>query len=166
MNFIYSMIYQFFLMFLPLVTMPYVSRVLGAEGIGVYSYTYSIAHYFVLFGLLGVENYGNRSIAIVREDGQKRSKVFSEIYSLQLVISLISVAFYLAYVAIVRENKQFALLQIFYVLSPVFDINWLFFGMEDFKLTVTRKILIKIANVAGIFLLSKRRTIYGNMFLC
>lgn len=61
--------------------MPYVSRVLGAEGIGTYSYTYSIAQYFLLFGMLGVENYGNRSIARVRDDEQKRSAVFSSIYT-------------------------------------------------------------------------------------
>lgn len=150
-NFIYNMIYQFFLMFLPLVTMPYVSRILGAEGIGIYSYTYSIAHYFVLFGLLGVENYGNRSIAKVRENRAKRNAIFSEIYSLQLFISLASLSAYLLYTLVLKQNKIFALLQIFYVLSAVFDINWLFFGMEDFKITVTRKIVIKILNVICIF---------------
>ena len=79
-NFLYNMVYQVALMILPLITMPYVSRVLGAEGIGTYSYTYSIAQYFLLFGMLGVENYGNRSIARVRDDEQKRSAVFSSIY--------------------------------------------------------------------------------------
>ena len=64
-NFLYNMVYQVALMILPLITMPYVSRVLGAEGIGTYSYTYSIAQYFLLFGMLGVENYGNRVLEMM-----------------------------------------------------------------------------------------------------
>lgn len=150
-NFIYNMIYQVVIMVLPLVTTPYVSRILGAEGIGTYSYTYSIAQYFLLFGLLGVENYGNRSIAKVRENVETRNRVFSEIYSLQVLISAISVAAYLIYVILFAENSFWAFLQMFYVLSAVFDINWLFFGMEDFKLTVTKKIMIKVVNLICIF---------------
>ena len=150
-NFLYNMVYQVALMILPLITMPYVSRVLGAEGIGTYSYTYSIAQYFLLFGMLGVENYGNRSIARVRDDEQKRSAVFSSIYTLQFIIASISVIVYVLYIAMFSGNKLYAFLQVFYVLSGVFDINWLFFGMEDFKLTVTRKVLVKIINVVLIF---------------
>ena len=90
-NFLYNMIYQVTLMILPLITMPYVSRVLGADGIGTYSYTYSIAQYFLLFGMLGVENYGNRSIARVRDDEKKRSEIFSSIYTLQLLFASLSV---------------------------------------------------------------------------
>lgn len=150
-NFLYNMVYQVALMILPLITMPYVSRVLGAEGIGTYSYTYSIAQYFLLFGMLGVENYGNRSIARVRDDEQKRSAVFSSIYTLQFIIASISVIVYVLYIAMFSGNKLYAFLQVFYVLSGVFDINWIFFGMEDFKLTVTRKVLVKIINVVLIF---------------
>ena len=130
-NFLYSMIYQITLMILPLITMPYVSRILGADGIGTYSYTYSIAQYFLLFGMLGVENYGNRSIARVRDDEQKRSETFSSIYTLQLFIASLSVLAYLIYVYLLSGNKVFALIQVFYVLSGMFDVNWLFFGMED-----------------------------------
>ena len=116
-NFLYNMVYQVALMILPLITMPYVSRVLGAEGIGTYSYTYSIAQYFLLFGMLGVENYGNRSIARVRDDEQKRSAVFSSIYTLQFIIASISVIVYVLYIAMFSGNKLYAFLQVFYVLS-------------------------------------------------
>ena len=109
-NFLYNMVYQVALMILPLITMPYVSRVLGAEGIGTYSYTYSIAQYFLLFGMLGVENYGNRSIARVRDDEQKRSAVFSSIYTLQFIIASISVIVYVLYIAMFSGNKLYAFL--------------------------------------------------------
>ena len=73
-NLIYNIIYQLLILILPLITMPYVSRVLGADGIGTYSYTYSIAYYFMIFGMLGLNNYGNRTIAKVRDDKDKLSK--------------------------------------------------------------------------------------------
>ena len=157
-NFLYNMVYQVTLMILPLITMPYVSRVLGADGIGTYSYTYSIAQYFLLFGMLGVENYGNRSIARIRNDEQKRNDVFSSIYTLQFIIASASVLTYILYITVFSENRFYAFLQVFYVLSGVFDINWLFFGMEDFKLTVTRKVLVKVINVVLIFTFVKTST--------
>ena len=59
-NFIYNIVYQILIMIIPLITMPYVSRVLGSTGIGTYSYTYSIVYYFMMFAMLGFNNYGNR----------------------------------------------------------------------------------------------------------
>lgn len=157
-NFVYHMVYQFFLMVLPLITMPYVSRVLGAEGIGTYSYTYSIANYFALFAALGGENYGNRYIAKVRDNPEERNRAFSEVYSLQIVISACVIVAYLLYAFLFAEYRTIALLQSFYVLSVLFDVNWLFFGMENFKLTVSKKIIIKIANVVLVFAFVKENT--------
>ena len=79
-NYIYNMIYQILTLLLPLITVPYVSRILSTDGIGVYSYTYSIVYYFLLIALLGINNYGNRSIAKVRNNKKELSKVFFSIY--------------------------------------------------------------------------------------
>ena len=70
-NFLYNFSYQLLIIIIPLITTPYVARVIGAKGVGIQSYTYSIANYFVLFTMLGVNNHGNRSIAMVREDKEK-----------------------------------------------------------------------------------------------
>ena len=67
-NYIYNLIYQVLTLVLPLITTPYLSRVLGATPIGIYSYTYSIVSYFLLFGALGVGLYGQREIAYVSDD--------------------------------------------------------------------------------------------------
>ena len=75
-NFLYSSIYQVLLIILPLITSPYVSRVLGAEGLGIYSYTYAIANCFALVGMLGVNNYGNRTVAAVQRDRKREAKHF------------------------------------------------------------------------------------------
>ena len=152
-NFIYNIIYQILILILPLITIPYVSRILGADGIGIYSYTYSIAYYFMLVAMLGLNNYGNRTIAKVRDDKEKLSKEFFGIYSLQLITSIIMVICYLLYVLIFDNSyKIIALIQILYVISTVFDINWFFFGIEKFKLTITRNTIIKVLSLVLIFI--------------
>ena len=71
-NLFYNSLYQILVVLTPLITSPYISRVLGANGLGIYSYSYTIANYFLIFAMLGVMNYGNRSIAKVRSDRSKR----------------------------------------------------------------------------------------------
>ena len=75
-NYLYNLFYQILVIVMPLITTPYLSRVLGAEAIGIYSYTLSIATYFILFGTLGISLYGQREIAYVQEDDKKRSITF------------------------------------------------------------------------------------------
>ena len=90
-NFIYNFAYQVLVIILPLITTPYISRVIGPEGIGIQSYTYSIANYFVLFAILGISNHGNRSIAMVRDNDEKLNRTFSSIYLVQFIMSIIMI---------------------------------------------------------------------------
>lgn len=144
---------------IPLITAPYVSRVLGATNLGLYSYTQAFANYFVLFAMLGVANYGNRSIAQVRDDPKQLSRTFWEIYSFQIFVTIIISIIYLIYCfVVVSQNRIIFLLQFLYVVSAGFDINWFFFGIEKFKLTVTRNTIIKIVNAVLIFALVKERS--------
>ena len=86
-NFIYNIIYQVLILILPLISAPYISRILRAEGIGTYSYTYSIVSYFVMFAMLGINNYGNRLIAQTRDDKEKLSINFWSLYILEFIIT-------------------------------------------------------------------------------
>ena len=88
-NLIYNIFYQILIIILPLITAPYISRVLGSHNVGVYSYTQAFANYFYLFAMLGVNNYGNRTIAAVRDDRYEVSKTFWEIFSFQFILGLI-----------------------------------------------------------------------------
>ena len=98
-NYIYNLTYQILVLIVPLITTPYVSRVLGAENIGIYSYTISIATYFILFGSLGVAQYGQRQIAYEQKKGKKLSKTFWEIVILRFVTMTISmIIFYFTFV--------------------------------------------------------------------
>ncbi len=154
-NFIYNTMYQLLVIILPLITTPYISRVLGVEMIGTYSYSYSIAYYFIMFIMLGLNNYGNRTIAMVRDNRYSLSKNFWGIYIMQLITSLICVTIYIIY-AIFFANNTLTWIFLIYIFSAMFDINWFFFGLEEFKLTVIRNFVIKICTTICIFLFIKK----------
>lgn len=156
-NFIYNILYQVLLIIVPLVTSPYLTRTVGADGLGVYSYTQAYAHYFVLLILMGLNNYGNREIAKVRDDRKRVSKTFFEIYSFQLfALLVISIIYVMTIVLVIKDNHLIYWIQFMYVISAGFDINWCCFGLEKFKLTVTRNSIIKIASAILIFVFVKR----------
>lgn len=154
-NFIYNVLYQLLAILLPLITTPYISRVLGAEGIGIYSYSYSVSKYFVIFAMLGLNNYGNRTIAVVRDDKNKLSRAFWSIYYMQLLTACIAIIVYWVYV-VTFNSSIVSYIMFLYVMTSLFDINWFFFGIEQFKLTVTRNTLIKLGSVVCIFLFVKK----------
>lgn len=144
-NMMYNMAYQVLTILLPIVLSPYLARVLGADGIGEYNYTFTIASYFSLFCILGIRTYGNRECAIKREDRNALSTTFWSIYIVQLVSSVIAVVVYIIYIyAIAHEYQKLLLIQGIYILSVVLDITWLFYGLEQFKKIVIRNIIVKL----------------------
>ena len=154
-NFLYNSAYQLLILLIPLITTPYLSRVLGADGVGIYSYYYSIANYFVIFILLGLNNYGNRAIAKVRDNHIELSKTFWQIYCMQFILGIAMNVLFLFYTIFLSSNQLISFTMILYVLSGILDINWFFFGIEKFKLTVIRNVLVKLATTALIFTLVK-----------
>lgn len=161
-NFLYQTLYQILIVILPLITAPYVARVLGVDNSGVYSFSNTIANYFVVFAMLGLEQYGNRSIAKVRDNQNEMNKVFSELLIVHILVSIVAILFYFIYCfAFTSEYRAIFLLQGFYVVSSLFDVNWFFFGIEKFKLTVTRNTVIKVLTVIATFLFVKTRDDLG-----
>lgn len=157
-NFMYNSIYQILVICIPLITTPYISRILGAEGIGIYSYSYSVAQYYVLFIMLGLNNYGNRTIASLRDDRKKLSVAFGNIYAMQFSLGIVISIIYLIYSCFFAQNTYAALIMGIYVVSACFDINWFLFGMEKFGITVFRNIIIKIVTTILIFLFIKEKS--------
>lgn len=155
----YQTIYQVLAVITPLITSPYVSRVLGAEGLGEYSFAWTNALYFTLFAMLGVTNYGVRAIANVQNIKEKRSEVFWNIYAIQAFMSMAMIAIYIVYIFLfVKNDKIPAITQTMIIFACFFDVNWYFFGVEKFKLTVTRNIIIKIATVLCVLAFVNRTT--------
>ena len=154
-NFIYISLYQLLIMFIPLLTTPYLSRVLGSGGVGIYSYNFSVANYFILFIMLGLNNYGNREIAKAKDDKNKLASSFWNIYFMQFFCGVVINIIYITYCFTAAKNKSIALIMEIYVLSGILDINWFFFGIEKFKLTVIRNTVIKILVTCLIFVFVK-----------
>lgn len=151
--------YQVLSVITPLITAPYLARRLGAAQLGIFSFTSSVAAYFVLVAMLGTVNYGTRSIASVKHDRAKRDEVFSSIFALQLAVSLLALIAYIVYLRFFcTSNRLIACLQGIALLSCLVDINWLFFGVEDFQITVTRSMVIKILSVVLILLVVNERS--------
>lgn len=166
-NIIYNLTYQIFILLVPLITAPYLSRVLGVEGIGTYSYVSSIAYYFFIIITLGLNNYGNRTIAKTVNDKAKLSKVFWSIYFMQLIIGLIVLAAYFVYVNMIADIqfKTYYIIYLPYILSAVFDINWFYYGITEFKFTTIRSTIIKILSLVLTFIFIRAENDLGKYFV-
>ncbi|MCC4411611.1 flippase [Limosilactobacillus reuteri] len=153
-NYLYNAGYQILLMLAPVLTTPYVSRVLGAHNNGINTYTNGWVTFFYLLGQLGVMLYGNRQIAYERENKYKRSRIFWGITSLQIMTSFTALIAYLIAVFLFSSAfKEYFLLQALWIVAYGIDISWYFMGMEDFKKTVTRNTIVKLVTIALIFIL-------------
>ncbi|MCM1038719.1 MAG: oligosaccharide flippase family protein [Ruminococcus sp.] len=148
-NIIYQAIYQVVVALTPLITSPYISRVLGVKNLGIYSYTYAMVSYFMLFSMLGITNYGSREIAISCIRGKEcRDRTFGEIFPIQFFMTVIMIGLYILYfILAVRENRIVVAIQMINIISCLFDVNWFFVGIEKIKVIVIRGIVVKFITV-------------------
>lgn len=152
----YNGFYQIINTVAPLVTAPYVSRVMGVDGYGFFNKTVSIAYYFFIFAMLGVNTYGNREIARVRDDEKKRSETFWQIFFLQLILGLTSTFLFVIFTSFcISERRLFYYVMAVYVFSACIDTNWYAFGIEEFKFMTIRNTIIKVLTVVCLFLFVK-----------
>ena len=138
----------------PLIVTPYISRVLGTYGVGLQSYVSSISSIFVLFIMLGVQNYGNREIASRQDNVIARSKVFFEIWGFQIVCGIIVGIAYCIFCYINKQDYDiYCCLCIngITLLAAMFDISWFFYGIEKIKIVLLRNAIVKVATVCLIF---------------
>ncbi|UQB62625.1 polysaccharide biosynthesis C-terminal domain-containing protein (plasmid) [Lactiplantibacillus plantarum] len=159
-NFLYNAIYQLFILIVPLVTTPYLSRVLGPSGVGINSYTNSIIQYFILFGSVGIDLYGNRQIAFVRNDKAKMSKTFYELFILRILTICLAYLVFVIFLIFIGKYRVYYLIQSISIIAAAFDISWFFMGVENFGITVLRNFVVKVITLASIFLFVKS---YNNL---
>lgn len=144
-DYIYNLLYQIFILLFPIILTPYTSRVLGAYSIGIYSFLSTIASYFIMFAKLGCDNLGERKIAKSRNNSNELSKAFFSIYYIQFFMSIImSILFLIVSFLFLKDNLAIALIKCISVFAVIFEISWVFSGLEKFKLNITRNIVIKI----------------------
>ena len=158
-NVIYQVSADVLSMILPLIASPYISRVIGAEGLGTYSFYYSVAYYFTLIAALGIRNHGSRTIAKCKNDHQRINISFSNLYAIQLISSLICIVFYIIFILSQCDysSRFYAVIMLFQVISSLFDISWLYIGLEEFRLTVTVGLTVKLVSFIALFICIKSR---------
>ena len=152
------MIYEIFLLIVPIAVTPYVARVLGENGSGQYSYTFSINTYFVLFASLGFSYYAQRLIASHQGDTRKQTVDFWEIIIARLFscVFVLIIYFLLLYINVYDvKYSKLMLLQSFTIVAVLFDINFYFQGNEEFGKIVFRNVVIKSISIACIFIFVK-----------
>lgn len=136
----------------PLVTFPYVSRVLGPEPIGLFNYVTAIAAYFTLFASLGFPIYGVREIANVKDNPNKFTAIVNAIFTANLLATLVVYAIYVVTSIVIGGDNQLLYFIIgLSVLMSCISFDWFYQGIEDFKYITIRSLVIKVISIAALF---------------
>ena len=154
-NILFNTTYQIFLVIVPVITAPYLSRVLGATNLGKYSYVEAVLTLFSTIGLIGLYDYGTREIAYVRDNSKSDlSRTFFEICIIRFFMLIVTSLLYLFYIKN-NEYSYYFLCAIIWLIGNFIDPTWFFNGMEEFKLITIRNFIIKIITICLIFILVK-----------
>lgn len=152
-NYAYNLLYQILAVVLPMLTTPYIARVLGASGTGTYSYTISIVTYFTLFGSLGVNLYGQREIAYVQENDQKKNQVFTELFILKTITMSIAMVVFWFLFAMSGQYATYYKILTLEIIANIIDISWVYQGLEEFRKIALRNISIRLMSTILMFAL-------------
>ena len=155
-NYIYNMLYQLLIIIIPIITTPYLARKLGAEGNGIYGYTISIVTYFILFGSLGINLYGQREIAYNQNDKQRKSEILFELLTIKTITMIIAGIVYYFFFCRTGGYSIYYKILLLEMIANIIDISWFYQGIEEFKKTVIRNIIVKTITVICIFVLIKQ----------
>ena len=137
-NYIYNVAYQILIILTPIITAPYLTRVLGASNLGIYSYVNSVGSIVTTVSLLGIYAYGNRQTAYVRDNKEELTKTFWELELTRLVLGGIGTAVYLFYLSFEPEYRFYFLIYYPYILAQFLDCSWVYVGLEDMRPAVVK----------------------------
>lgn len=156
-NYIFSLLYQLVNIIIQVITLPYVARILGAEGVGIQSYTNSVVSIFSIIGVLGINWYGQRNIARVMDDKEKKTLLFVELSLFKIINCTVVLSVYIGYLLVNSKYLIFGLAQIVLYVGNMLDISWYFQGIEKFKIVAIRNCFVKIIGIVLIFSLVKEK---------
>lgn len=153
-NFLYNCTITAGTYIFPMLTYPYVSRVLGVTNIGICNYVDSIINYFILFSALGVTTLGIREIAKAKNDQKQLNTVFSSFVSFNVIltiISILSLSCLTAFVPFFEQYRPFIFIGIAKLLMSAFLIEWFYQGMSNFRYITIRFLIVRMLYVIGVF---------------
>lgn len=168
-NFIMNFILTAANFIFPIVTFPYVSRILLAEGTGKVAFAASIASYFSMIAALGIPTYGIRACARIRDDKDKLNKTVQELLIIHMSATSLALMFYFISVFIVPElykEKTLMLINSLSILLNVFGVNWLYQALEQYSYITYRSIFFKIISIILMFFFIHQKSdyiIYGGI---
>ena len=155
-NFIFNFLNQILAVLVPFITVPYLARTLGPAGIGEYSFALSLVAYFASFTNLGVNLYGQRQIAYLKNENKEvYSKVFWELVLLRVCLGIISSVTYFLLIVRISDSYLLSALLTLEILNMILDIQWLFQGFENFRIITIRNFIVKTVTVLAIFIFVK-----------
>lgn len=160
-NFAYSSVITGANYIFPLLTFPYISRVLGVTGIGIYNYVDSVINYVLLFTMLGINTVGIRVIAASKNNSKELSGAFSSLILFNLITTIIGIlilAFIVYTIPKFYEYKGYFFIGIFKILATCLLAEWFYKGMEDFKYITKRSLIVKTIYVLSIFFFIQKDT--------
>lgn len=163
LNFIMNFILTASSIIFPLITFPYVSRILGPEGTGNVAMGTSLVSYFTMIAMLGVPTYGVRACANVRDDKTELSRITQELLIINLVMALIS---YIAFFITIYLVPDFESQRTLYVICSlatilnVIGVNWLYQGLEQYSYITFISIIFKFIGLILMFVLVQQSDDY------
>lgn len=160
-NSAFSMINKGLSVIFPLVTVSYISRVLGAAGIGEVSSAQNLATYFSMAAALGIPSYGVRAIAQSKRDENSCNKTFSELFIINFISSLMATALYLIvafFFKINNSNMALALIFSSIIIFNIINIEWVYQGFEEYEYIMIRSLAIKIISLLLLFIFVRKKS--------
>jgi len=162
-NVLYNVMLAISQVLFPLITFPYLVRVLGPTEVGLLNFAESIARYFMLLAALGIPVYGIREIAKHQNDIEKRSQVFFEIFIINAISTLIlSIVFFITILLVPKLNAEQPLFlwSILFFSLQLFYFEWFFSGMNQFKFIAARSFIIRFLFIFFVFFLIRSKEDY------
>lgn len=159
-NFIYNMLLGISRVVFPLITAPYVSRVLEPDGIGLFNFANTLAGYFAMFGALGIPYYGIREIAKIGNNKEEQTLFVSEIISISVIATIFSTIVFIASLYFIPQlNENYAIFLIAGIVLYItpFRVDWFFSGLEEFGYITFRSLIIKTLGVVLLFIFVREK---------
>lgn len=162
-NYFYNLLLTLANLLFPILSFPYISRVLGPDGIGKVQFVFSFAYYFAIIAGLGIPIYGMKEIARYKDDKEGRSRVFTELIIIYVVSSICLSVVYLAVICMFpyfRVDRDMYLAALLLILLGCSYLEWVYTGMEEFKSIALRSVLFKVISLLLMFLFIKTAADY------
>ena len=162
-NFVMNVILSMSSFIFPLITFPYVSRVLLPDGTGKVSFATSVITYFAMFAQLGIPTYGIRACAKVRDDRKKLSKTVQELFCINLLMTVVAyIAFGIALLTVPRlqqDKTLFVIISLTMIFNAI-GMEWLYKALEQYTYITVRSIVFKFVALIAMFVFVRQKADY------